>query len=355
MSIHKLFVSGMLVQLCFTAASVRLQAQELTREESSDPQPSLARVAVLNNSEAWDRLPEVDQGHGAVLPLWARALANSLPRTTAAMLELDWLHRSKSSLDPKLRGMMRWTVARANRCEYSMGQAILDLHRAGLDQSQIEAFDDKEPKRSTADQEAIEFALKLTVAADSVTDEEVARLLERYGDKDVVAMVLLVAYANFQDRLLLSLGLKSEPGGPLAPLHVRFARGESGKSVNVPKRKQPSEQWETGLPGRTVKVDDADWFSVDFSTLQNKLQAQRDQPGRIRVPTWDEVRDRLPERSRRNDPLRIKWSLVCVGYQPELALAWSACTRAFAEEAKQDRVFEESLFWVITRTIHCFY
>ena len=28
---------------------------------------------------------------------------------------------------------------------------------------------------------------------------------------------------------------------------------------------------------------------------------------------------------------------------------------AFGEEAKQDRVFEESLFWVVTRTIHCFY
>ena len=54
-------------------------------------------------------------------------------------------------------------------------------------------------------------------------------------------------------------------------------------------------------------------------------------------------------------PVRIKWSLVCMGYQPELASAWSACTRAFGEEAKQDRVFEESLFWVVTRTIHCFY
>ena len=44
-----------------------------------------------------------------------------------------------------------------------------------------------------------------------------------------------------------------------------------------------------------------------------------------------------------------------MGYQPELATAWSACTRAFREESKQDRVFEESLFWIVTRTIHCFY
>ena len=37
------------------------------------------------------------------------------------------------------------------------------------------------------------------------------------------------------------------------------------------------------------------------------------------------------------------------------ANAWSACTRAFAEDAKQDRVFEELLFWVVTRSLRCFY
>ena len=30
-------------------------------------------------------------------------------------------------------------------------------------------------------------------------------------------------------------------------------------------------------------------------------------------------------------------------------------TRSFGEEAKQDRVFEESLFWVVTRSLACFY
>jgi hypothetical protein len=62
-----------------------------------------------------------------------------------------------------------------------------------------------------------------------------------------------------------------------------------------------------------------------------------------------------PEVPRPEQPVRIRWSLVTMGYQPELAAAWSACTRAFREEARQDRVFEESLFWIVTRTIHCFY
>ncbi len=44
-----------------------------------------------------------------------------------------------------------------------------------------------------------------------------------------------------------------------------------------------------------------------------------------------------------------------MGHQPELALAWFTCLRTFQEESAQDRVFEESLFWVITRSINCFY
>jgi hypothetical protein len=271
------------------------------------------------------------------------------------MLELDWLHRANSPLDPRVRGMMRWTVAHANRCAYSKAYAATDLRRAGLAQNEIEALDVAAATRSEAEQAALVFARKLTLEADAVTDEEVARLVEWYGDKQVVAMVLLVAYANFQDRLFLSLGLNVEPGGPLAPVGVRFAKDLSSKSITVPKRQQPVEQLDKSRANEAIKIDDADWLSVDFSTLQNKLEAQRDRPGRIRVPAWDEVRERLPERSRRNDPLRIKWSLVCLGYQPEIALAWSACMRAFGGEAKQDRVFEETLFWVITRAIHCFY
>ena len=56
-----------------------------------------------------------------------------------------------------------------------------------------------------------------------------------------------------------------------------------------------------------------------------------------------------------NQPLKIRWSLVCVGHSPELAYAWLGTMRTFGEESKQDRVFEELLFWVVTRSLRCFY
>ncbi|MEX2559485.1 MAG: deiodinase family protein, partial [Pirellulales bacterium] len=97
------------------------------------------------------------------------------------------------------------------------------------------------------------------------------------------------------------------------------------------------------------------WLAMDFAALQDQLEAQRNRRSRIRVPSWEEVRALVAPGSSGGPPVRIGWSLVCAGYQPELAKGWSACTRAFGEESKQDRVFEESVFWVITRSIDCFY
>jgi hypothetical protein len=191
----------------------------------------------------------------------------------------------------------------------------------------------------------------MTLEADSVTDGEVAYLKSAYGEDKLAAMVLLLAYANFQDRLLLALGASVEPGGPLPPVDVRFARGQPAPPVPV--RAAPAA---TSAPPVPERVDDPEWLAVDFDQLQKAMEGQRSRPGRIRVPTFEEVVERLPAGyPRPKDTVRIKWSLVCMGYQPELATAWSACTRAFGEEANQDRVFEESLFWVVTRTIHCFY
>ena len=81
------------------------------------------------------------------------------------------------------------------------------------------------------------FAKKLTTDPRSVTDAEVASLIEWYGERQVVAMVLAVAYAHFQDHLVLALGLSVEPGGPVPPLDVRFAKRHSGSFRPRPTRR----------------------------------------------------------------------------------------------------------------------
>jgi alkylhydroperoxidase family enzyme len=306
---------------------------------------------VLSDEEAWRFLPEAKQGAGQLLPTWARALARSLPRTTAAMLELDRVQRAHSPLGSLLRGKMRWVAARANHCAYGMAYAEADLKRAGLDESGLRSLKGNPVALPEAERAALEFAHQMSVDAAEVTDAEVAGLIARYGESQVVAMVLLLAYANFQDRLLLALGVPIEPGGPMPPLEVQF--DPEVDPPPVPPRKRPEGR---PVPKEPERIDDPVWLSMPFGELQHQLGAQRSRSSRIRVPSWEEVlRVMPPEMPRPAQPIRIRWSLVTMGYQPELAGAWSATTRAFREEARQDRVFEESLFWIVTRTIHCFY
>jgi alkylhydroperoxidase family enzyme len=306
----------------------------------------------LDDAQAWVHLPPLEYGERQPLPGWARMLAESLPRTTALMLELDALHRSRSPLGSTLAGKARWTVAHANRCAYGAASAEADLRRAGLQDADVAALADGIETAPDEERLALAFARRLTIEADTITDDEVRQLIEVYGEQKVVALVLLVAHANFQDRLLLALGAAADLGEPLPPLDARFVKTNQDSAIAVPERVAPAAQTAPAVPER---VDDPEWRTLDFAALEQGLDSQRARGARIRVPTWEEVSPTFPPNQQPPHPIRIVWTLVCRGYQPELAAPWSLCLRTFAEEAKQDRVFEESVFWVITRTIHCFY
>jgi alkylhydroperoxidase family enzyme len=295
-------------------------------------------LSALDVIQAWDRLPAAAEGAGQPLPVWARTLARGLPRTTAAMLELDYLQRERSPLPPLLRGQLRWAAAHANRCAYGEAYALADLRRAGMDETGIKALTQDQAGLPAKERAALAFARKLTLAASTVSDAEVSQLLELYGDKRVVAMVLLLAYANFQDRLLLALDLAVEEGGPLPPLKVRFTEKPPTEGREAVPRTQPDPWVEKP---RRKQAADPDWPALDYSQLQKGLEKQRARRPRINLPA--------------GRPEQIQWGAVCRTYQPELAAAWSACTHAFDVEADQDPVFQQSVFWVITRSEQCFY
>ena len=306
--------------------------------DSKAPSPF---VPLLSQQDAWKTLPALQQGDPSALPVWALATAKALPRTTASMLELEWRHRAASPLDAVLRGQIRLVVAHANGCAYSQAQAEADLRRIGQRDAEIQALLDDADLAPV-----LHCARKLTLAAYTVTDAEIAELARTLGDKQLVAVVQLVAFANFQDRLILALGISREPHGPLPPRDWRF--GPESKAM-------PRPAWPKEKPATAAVVDDAEWRRFSFTELKKQMEAQRVRSPRIRVPAPEEVEKHLAPGGNKARKLTIKWSLVCLGYQPELANAWSACTRAFREEAAMDRVFEESLFWIVTRTLQCFY
>jgi alkylhydroperoxidase family enzyme len=315
------------------------------------PRPADSPVALPTDKECWERMPPTSSGGGQPLPSWAKAVASRLPRTAAAMLELDLAQRTKSPLDPAIRAKMRWVIAHANRCAYSEAYALADLKRAGGDNVAVKVLTGDSAGWPEADREPLEFARLLTVAAPTIGDDLFARLRERFGDKRVAAMVMLAAYGNFQDRVMLGLQLPLEEGGPLAPLEVQFAPGAFQSVPLLPDQPEPPQLLTSG---KTVVDRDPEWSQLTYESLQSRLDRQRARTPRLPIPSWDDVKKNLPPAMAAR-PTRIVWNLVCSGYVPELAIPWSVSTRTMWAEAKSDRVFEESLFWVQTRAIRCNY
>jgi alkylhydroperoxidase family enzyme len=308
-------------------------------------------VALLSDEETWKHMPGTLSGVTGTLPNWAKAVAAHLPRTAAAMIELDYAQRTKSPLEPILRAKMRWVIAHANRCDYSEAYALADLRRAGGDVAAIRTLTGGPEAWPEADREPLEFARLLTVAAPTISDDMFARLRDRFGDKRIVSMVLLAAYGNFQDRIVLGLNLPIEPAGPIAPIEIKF---DSTAFQSVPLLPDPPKAPLTVTGGTTVVDRDPEWSELSFDELQARMESQRARKPRLPIPTWDEIKKGLPAAMAAR-PQRIVWNLVCAGYAPELAIPWTIATRTMWAEAKPDRVFEESLFWIQTRSIRCNY
>jgi alkylhydroperoxidase family enzyme len=342
----------------FVCTVLGLSQAPLVRAQDANG-PREAHVPLLSNAAAWQRLPECETA-GVELPNWARGLADSLPHTTAAILELDGVYRTSGIIDPKLRAKMRWVAADENGCTYGKAYALADLRRAGAVHEEIIALTGDRSSLPAAERAALEFARKMTKAAHTLTDEEVAGLVAEYGEPQLVEMVLQMAYANFLDRLVLSLGISVEEGGPLPPRVFSFPAFANLQEVpaanrpeDLPRVEQPvlSQQ-----PLRMNEVFGRDWTSLQFDQLQQMMDLQRARPGRVSIPDWTTVRDKLPPGMYPRDrEMKIKWSLAVLGHQPTLGSTWLRCLRVFGREADFDRVLAESMFWVVTRSLECFY
>jgi alkylhydroperoxidase family enzyme len=327
-----------------------------------------ARVPVLTDREAWKKMTFIETENGRPLPVWIRALAVSLPKTAAAMLDLDYAQRSESTLPPRLRAKLRWLAADANRCDYAKAYARFDYVRAGGRAEDIDELPKQLDKLPEAERLALRLVKQLVEAAYTVTDEQMARLVELHGAKQVVAIVLVAAYANFQDRLLLALSVSVEPDGPLPPIKVRFRKPLTAEKSTEGKKEKAEEKKKekpkrivsppaTNPPPLPDKLGDPEWNALPFDALRQRLDQQiARRQARIRIPDWETVHANLPaDMPKRDKPIRIQWTLLTYGYQPRLTAAWLGGLRAFREESDLEPVFYESMFWVVTRSLQCFY
>ncbi len=308
---------------------------------------SSSRFPILENDEAWKLLPR----ENPPLPVWARMLVPSLPKTTGAMLQLDYVQRAENPLGVELAAKLQWVVATTLRCPYAQQYAEADLQRAGADIANLSnSLSASNVPLSEAERAAFAFARQMTVAAHEVTDEQFAELMRLWGPDQVVAMVHTLAYANFLNRILLALNVDVEEGGPLPAIDFPLDP-KGGDEFPAPERTPPEELSQKFTADLTTS--NPDWNTLTTTDLLMALDRQKVRTPRIPLPDPSRLQD-LPEEERQR-VLKVVWSNVSMSYQPQLTRAWFTCMRTFQDEAKFDRVFSNSVFWVVTRSNDCFY
>lgn len=293
---------------------------------------------------AWALLPR----ENPPLPAWARVLVKPLPRTTGAMLELDRLHRVDNPIGPLLAAKIRWLAADTIDCEYARATALADLKKASAGTDEVKRLIENQP--SLDEQALFSFARQMTKAAYLVTDVEFEKLLKQFGPEKMTAIVHTLAFANFHNRIILALGVRIEPDGPCPPLSIKL---DSKRRPEVATPARPA--WDRVKSAKPPKHYDApvDWKDVSFEELERALAAQQARQPRVPLPDKSRFEKLPPDMKRQTDT--ISWMKVSAGYQPALTQAWFACLREYQQEARLDRVFASSLFWVVTRANDCFY
>ena len=308
---------------------------------AAQPDTPPGQFPAASNNDAWARLPR----DNPPLPPWARVLVGPLPQTTAKMLELDDFHREKNPLGPELSAIVRWTAADALGCVFGKATAEADLRRAGVPARVLTKLGDSDALAPDV-RVAVAFARKLTIEGHAITDAEFAELLKMFGPEKVTAIVHTVAYANFHNRIVLGLGAD---GSPVPPVNAKFA---SERPANAPTPPRPP--WDDlksiKAEGLSVRVD---WGKSGADELNVALERQKERKLRMPLPNPSRIKA-LPTKEREQAE-RVVWTNVSSGYQPEMPRAWFAALYTYYDEAKVDRVFTNSVFWVVTRTNDCFY
>ena len=313
---------------------------------AQDERQSLLRFPMAHPSTAWQHLPRTNPP----LPEWALVLVETLPKTTGSMLELDFLHRAENPLGAVWSGKLRWVVADALGCEYGRQYALADLRQAGLREEDLSSLRSRSVADESAEQMILELARRLTLEADAVGDEELASLQTLLNAEQVVALVHTVAFANFQNRIFLGLGVELSQPDPVPAQRYDFDRAARAEVATPPR---PSWESLRNSIGSGSPLQSANWTERTIDELESALASQQARQPRIPMPDEQRLAALPPEILQRSG--KIVWSRLSMGYQPRLTMAWFECMRTFQSEARLDRVFSNSFFWVITRANNCFY
>lgn len=178
-----------------------------------------AAIAACRGRSPAVQLPSVDAARmalaadtpGLTPPVWCQAMAYS-PQTALRA----WKHRQAiardGKLNPNLKALIAWVVARENRAWYSLAHATMKLNAMGITDDTLYLIGRDEASFTPAEVATFGFARKLTSAPHTIVDNDVAELRKLFTDHEVAEIIFLVCDANSFDRFTEALRLPLEGG-----------------------------------------------------------------------------------------------------------------------------------------------
>jgi alkylhydroperoxidase family enzyme len=142
-------------------------------------------------------------------------------------------------LDPTLRIMFFWLVARANNCYYCLGHQEVKLQAAGVSDDRLAALDTDWSEFKPAEAAAFAFVKKLARTPQDVNDADVEALRRHFNDQEILDVLFSTGNYVAMTRWTGGLAIPQED-------HRVYLTPTSEKYVNLPSLVAPIDLGQVG-------------------------------------------------------------------------------------------------------------
>ena len=130
----------------------------------------------------------------------------------AGAMHEGMLDRASTEVPASVRELAVYWVARQIGCSWCVDFGAMLMRMDGLDMVRLKDIDDYATSPSFSDDEraGIAYAAAMTTDPHTVTDEQVADLRRRFGDKGVMELTYQIGVENMRARMNSALGITEQ-------------------------------------------------------------------------------------------------------------------------------------------------
>jgi AhpD family alkylhydroperoxidase len=138
--------------------------------------------------------------------------AHHMPLLVANAVHETLLERGSKTLPANVRELAVYRTARTVGCSWCVDFGAMLIRLDGLDVERLKDIDSyaTSPRFSDDERAAIAYADAMTIDPHTVTDEQVADLRQRFGDKGVMELTYQIGVENMRARMNTALGITEQ-------------------------------------------------------------------------------------------------------------------------------------------------